>query len=93
VNPYYSRLWHLSRLEQKPSFNETWISDNTCTGHNEYLPYVYDNFEWPHCDVSESDCGCALSVLGYTETNPLEKKMLQVSEVCIGPGEVVDGHA
>eukprot|EP00903_Cladosiphon_okamuranus_P007185 g6977.t1 len=84
-------------MEQKPIFNETWVSDSTCVGHNEHdvqpfhdlfleervsgregeessevtaakkfytngelyallhpskmdLPYVYDNFEWPHCD-------------------------------------------
>lgn len=93
------RLWHLARLEQKEVFDETWISDATCVGHNEEdvqpfhdlfleeqdseregqvssevptmkkyytngelykllhpaeadLPYVYDNFDWPHCEVS-----------------------------------------
>lgn len=101
-----TRLWHLSRLEQKPVFNETWISDSTCVGHNAddiqpfhdlfleehegetpdvgsagggsvgplkgyytnaelydllhpgemELPYVYDNFAWPHCDVSGGGC-------------------------------------
>lgn len=110
--PRKLRLWHLARMEQKPIFNETWISDATCVGHNEddvqpfhdlfleeqvsdregeassevpamkkyytngelygllhpakmNLPYVYDNFEWPHCDVSDSPTlfsGC--SVLG-----------------------------
>lgn len=86
-------------MEQKAVFDETWISDSTCVGHNEDdvqpfhdlfleekvseregerssdvasakkyytngemyallhpgemdLPYVYDNFEWEHCDVS-----------------------------------------
>lgn len=98
-----TRLWHLARMEQKSIFDETWISDSTCVGHNEYdvqpfhdlfleeqvseregeassevpaskkyytngelygllhpsemnLPYVYDNFEWPHCDVSLCFC-------------------------------------
>eukprot|EP00752_Nemacystus_decipiens_P001330 g1320.t1 len=97
LHPAFDRLWHLARMEQKPIFNETWISDSTCIGHNEddvqpfhdlfleeqvagreeevssgvpvmknyytngelydllhpsemNLPYVYDNFEWPHCD-------------------------------------------
>lgn len=86
-------------MEQKAVFDETWISDSTCFGHNEEdvqpfhdlfleeavseregeassevptaknyytngdlygllhpgemnLPYVYDNFAWPHCEVS-----------------------------------------
>lgn len=28
------RLWHLRRLEASESFNETWVSDHTCYGHN-----------------------------------------------------------
>ena len=28
------RLWHLRRLEAKERFNETWVSDNSCYGHN-----------------------------------------------------------
>ncbi|CAM9529630.1 unnamed protein product [Ectocarpus sp. 12 AP-2014] len=101
LHPTFDRLWHLSRLEQNPVFNETWISDSTCVGHNAddvqpfhdlfleehegepdvigsaggesvgplkgyytnaelydllhpagmQLPYVYDNFAWPHCDA------------------------------------------
>ncbi|CAB1110722.1 unnamed protein product [Ectocarpus sp. CCAP 1310/34] len=101
LHPTFDRLWHLSRLEQDPVFNETWISDSTCVGHNAddvqpfhdlfleehegepdvvgsaggesvgplkgyytnaelydllhpagmQLPYMYDNFAWPHCDA------------------------------------------
>eukprot|EP00903_Cladosiphon_okamuranus_P013119 g12236.t1 len=97
IHPTFDRLWHLRRLEASESFDETWIADHTCYGHNpddfqpfhnlfvkdtpspaedrrekeveavkKYYtnrqlytmfkpdqmdsPYIYDNFEWPHCD-------------------------------------------
>ena len=87
------RIWHLQRLENDSPFDETWLDDHPCYGHNpsdvqpffnlfdkleetdqgvqvpkKYqtnielydllrpdgiaIPYTYDNFEWPHCDVS-----------------------------------------
>lgn len=98
IHPTFDRLWHLRRLEASDSFDEEWISDHTCYGHNPedvqpfhdlFLeddaepspdkqshsevgkkktyytnhelytmlrpdemnnPYIYDNFEWTHCD-------------------------------------------
>lgn len=28
------RLWHLRRLAASENFNETWVADNSCYGHN-----------------------------------------------------------
>ncbi|CAN0097768.1 unnamed protein product [Ectocarpus sp. 6 AP-2014] len=102
IHPTFDRLWHLRRLEVMSKndsvFDETWIPDHFCYGHNPddiqpfrnlFLhdsvveveehggkkieipkayytntqlyamlkpdkmdsPYVYDNFEWGHCDA------------------------------------------
>ncbi|CAM9975327.1 unnamed protein product [Ectocarpus fasciculatus] len=103
IHPTFDRLWHLRRLEvganSETRFDETWIPDHFCYGHNPedtqpfrnlFLkdikvelagghgdkkieipkvyytnsqlydmlkpdqmdsPYVYDNFEWGHCDA------------------------------------------
>lgn len=32
--PETCRLWHLRRLEASESFNETWLADHSCYGHN-----------------------------------------------------------
>lgn len=142
----WHRLWHLTRLDRAEGFDETWINDAECYGHNsgdvqpfhdmfpEYddkirsgsaeeatvefpfsadgvgggvgggasvgaehdigmakfyytnmelydlldpraadSPYVYDNFEWPHCDVSALYTSVSL-IVGYSPTLPRSRR-------------------
>eukprot|EP00752_Nemacystus_decipiens_P013022 g11520.t1 len=34
IHPTFDRLWHLRRLEASKSFNEVWVPDHSCYGHN-----------------------------------------------------------
>ncbi|CAM9942282.1 unnamed protein product [Scytosiphon promiscuus] len=41
IHPTFDRLWHLIRLEDSEDMNESWISDNSCYGHNpeDFTPF------------------------------------------------------
>ena len=34
IHPFVGRLWHLMRLEGSEDFDETWVADHPCYGHN-----------------------------------------------------------
>merc|ERR1711964_177181 len=72
IQPFTPTLFNLDAADADTRFDGDWnpLLDQDSTGvytnqalydrlhpANDYMPYVYDNFEWPHCEALGYDMG------------------------------------